>query len=90
MFRVRCGFVCFNVGPRLALGIFPSRLVLVCVRRWSSPACAVVSLLHVFGWCLVLVVVLRLGFGLVRWFRIVFSLSLAACWSTQAKIGEFA
>ena len=86
------GVVCLNVSARSVLVFWPSRLVFVCVRRWSFAACAAVSFLYVVGWCLMLVLFLRLGFGLlrVRWFRIVFSLSGEACWSTQAKIGNFA
>ena len=83
------GFVCLNVGSRLVL-VFLSIAFGVCLRSalvlrgvcggFVSPRC----------W-LVLVVVLRLGLGLLRvpWFRIVFSLFGAALWSTHAKIGQF-
>ena len=70
----------------------PSRLVFVWLR--SVAACAVVSFLRVVGWCLVLVVVLRIGFLFGRSARAVVSYRFSplfgsACWSTKAKMGKF-
>ena len=76
----QCWFV-FDVSPiALAVYFLSARALRSVCGGFVSPRL-----------CLVLVVALRLGFGLlrVRWFRIVFPLFGAACWSAHAKIRSF-